>query len=128
MAHRVPFIVAELGRNTDPFMLHIYAALAEQERRMISARTKAALKAARARGVRLGNPDMDAIRSRGVEAKKAEADRFASNIRPIIDAIRASGTTTLRAIAAELNARKTSAPRGGEWSAQQVANVIKRTD
>jgi DNA invertase Pin-like site-specific DNA recombinase len=55
MTQRVPFIVAELGRNADPFMLHIYAALAEQERRMISERTRQALAAARERGVVLGN-------------------------------------------------------------------------
>lgn len=55
MAQRVPFVVAELP-NADPFTLHIWAALAEQERKMISARTKSALDAARARGVRLGNP------------------------------------------------------------------------
>src|SRR3954454_9208148 len=54
MAQRVPFIVAELGPDADPFMLHIYAALAEKERRLISARTKAALQAAKARGQCLG--------------------------------------------------------------------------
>jgi DNA invertase Pin-like site-specific DNA recombinase len=56
MAQRVPFIVAELGRDADPFMLHLYAALAEKERRLISERTKAALAAKRATGARLGNP------------------------------------------------------------------------
>ena len=55
MAQRVPFIVAELGPDVDPFMLHVYAALAEKERAMISARTRDALAAAKARGVRLGN-------------------------------------------------------------------------
>ena len=55
MTQRVPFIVAELGMNADPFMLHIYAALAEHERRMISERTRQALAAARERGVLLGN-------------------------------------------------------------------------
>ena len=48
MAQRVPFIVAELGRDADPFMLHLYAALAEKERRLISERTKAALAARKA--------------------------------------------------------------------------------
>src|SRR6266511_4530581 len=56
MAQRVPFIVAELGRDADPFMLHLYAALAEKERRLISERTKAALAAKKAQGARLGNP------------------------------------------------------------------------
>src|ERR1700680_1196063 len=56
MAHRVPFLVAELGPDVDPFMIHIYAALAEKERALISQRTLAALKAAKARGGRLGNP------------------------------------------------------------------------
>ena len=57
MAHRVPFVVAELGAQADPFLLHIYAALAEQERRMISERTRAGLEAARKRGVKLGVAD-----------------------------------------------------------------------
>src|SRR3569623_739859 len=56
MARRVPFIVADLGRDADPFMLHLYAALAEKERRLISERTKAALAAKKAGGARLGNP------------------------------------------------------------------------
>jgi DNA invertase Pin-like site-specific DNA recombinase len=55
MAQRVPFIVAELGRDADPFMLHLYAALAEKERRLISERTKAALAIRKATGGKLGN-------------------------------------------------------------------------
>jgi DNA invertase Pin-like site-specific DNA recombinase len=58
MAHRVPFLVAELGPDVDPFILHLFAALAEKERSMISARTKAALQAAKARGVKLGGPKL----------------------------------------------------------------------
>ncbi len=57
MAQRAPFVVAELGAGVDPFMLHIYAALAEKERRMISERTRAALTARKRQGAKLGNPD-----------------------------------------------------------------------
>jgi DNA invertase Pin-like site-specific DNA recombinase len=60
----VPFIVAELGADADPFMLHLYAALAEKERRLISERTKAALAARKAQGARLGNPRKSARRRR----------------------------------------------------------------
>src|SRR5262245_52415146 len=56
MAQRVPFIVAELGTDADPFMLHLYAALAEKERRQISERTRAALAARKEHGMKLGNP------------------------------------------------------------------------
>src|SRR5258705_2873021 len=56
MAQRVPFIVAELGADADPFMLHLYAALAEKERRLIAERTRAALAAKKATGAALGNP------------------------------------------------------------------------
>ena len=56
MAQRVPFLVAELGADADPFMLHLYAAIAEKERRLIAERTKAALTAPKARGTRLRRP------------------------------------------------------------------------
>ncbi len=50
MAHRVPFFVAELGPDVDPFVLHLYATLAEKERALIAGRTKSALAAAKAKG------------------------------------------------------------------------------
>ena len=64
MAHRVRFIVAELGPDVEPFILHIYAAIAEQERKAISDKTKGALAAAKARGTRLGNPRLAEARRR----------------------------------------------------------------
>jgi DNA invertase Pin-like site-specific DNA recombinase len=67
MSKKIPFIVAALGRDVDPFLLHIYAAVAEQERRMISQRTKAALDEAKARGKKLGNPEQ-------AKANRAAAD------------------------------------------------------
>jgi DNA invertase Pin-like site-specific DNA recombinase len=74
MSQRVPFIVASLGRNVDPFTLHIYAALAEQERRMISQRTSAGLQAAKLRGAKLGNQAIaDANRQAAAERDAAMA-------------------------------------------------------
>jgi DNA invertase Pin-like site-specific DNA recombinase len=55
MAHKVPFVVAELGPDVDPFVLHPYAALAEKERALISKRTKEGLAVVKARGQKLGN-------------------------------------------------------------------------
>ena len=81
MAQRVPFIVAELGRDADPFMLHLYAALAEKERRLISEPTKAALAAKKANGAALGNPTNISQAGRlGRRSQRAEADRFATNV------------------------------------------------
>ena len=126
MAHRVPFVVAELGPDVDPFVLHLYAALAEKERALISGRTKSALAAAKAKGVKLGNPHIEAARGEAVAAIKAEADRAAGNVLPIIAEIQKSGATTLRAIADALNARGVATPRGGRWHAMSVKNALAR--
>lgn len=126
MAHRVPFIVAELGADADPFMLHLYAALAEKERSLISQRTRDALKAAKARGVALGNPNLGAVRARAVANLKANADRFARNVSPIIREIQASGIASRRGIARALNARGVATARGGKWTAVQVGSIIHR--
>jgi len=124
MAHKVPFIVAELGSGVDPFMMHIYAALAEKERAMISARTKAALAAAKAKGTRLGNPIADA-QAKGTARTKAAAEQFASNVLPIILPLKAEGAS-LRKIAEALNARGIATARGGTWAATQVAGILRR--
>jgi DNA invertase Pin-like site-specific DNA recombinase len=75
MSHRVEFVVCELGRQSDPFVLHLYAALAEKERTMISTRTKAGLSAAKARGTKLGmsarnNKDVRRIAASGAKANQ----------------------------------------------------------
>jgi len=93
MAQKVPFIVAELGTDADPFMLHLYAALAEKERSLIAQRTRDALKAAKARGVVLGNPKLADVRDQAVARVKADADRFAKNVAPIIREIHLGGGT-----------------------------------
>jgi DNA invertase Pin-like site-specific DNA recombinase len=127
MAHRVPFVVAELGADVDPFILHLFAALAQKERAMISARTKAALAAAKARGVTLGGPNLSTARKRAVVSIKTLADQHADNVLPVIREIRRAGATSLRQIADALNARGVPTPRGGMWFASSVRNALERT-
>src|SRR5882762_4111812 len=108
MAQRVPFIVAELGRDTDPFVLHLYAALAEKERRLIAERTKAALRAVKVRlavkGKKLGNPrNLRTAQKRGAAANKAAAVSFAASLAPVLHDLRRR-ELSLRAMVAELNA------------------------
>jgi DNA invertase Pin-like site-specific DNA recombinase len=126
MVHRVPFLVAELGADVDPFVLHLYAALAEKERRLISQRTKAALKAAKKRGVRLGNPQIAKAQTIGAARVKAEADRFAASVLPFIREAQRAGAKSLRAIADALNARGVHTARGGKWAATQVRDILRR--
>jgi DNA invertase Pin-like site-specific DNA recombinase len=120
MAHKVPFIVTELGADAHSFTLHLWAALAERERKIISERTKVALQAAKARGTRLGNPRLAEARAAVNARSQASADAFA------IIAAQAAGAKSLREIAAALNARGIATARGGRWEAQTVANVLRR--
>jgi DNA invertase Pin-like site-specific DNA recombinase len=123
----VPFIVAELGRDADPFMLHLYAALAEKERRLISERTKAALAAKKASGARLGNPSNISIAGElGRSVQTAAADEFVSGLVPIIEAIRNTGAISLRAMTDALNQRGIRSARGGKWHVSSVMNVLAR--
>ncbi|MEX0298832.1 MAG: recombinase family protein, partial [Kordiimonas sp.] len=127
MEERVPFIVSELGLDVDSFQLHLWSALAEKERQLISERTKAALQAAKKRGVKLGNPiNLREAQQRGRIAQTQKADTFARTISPIIDEIRAAGINTLSGIASALNRRGIPTARGGSWAATTVGNVIAR--
>jgi len=126
MAHRVPFVVAELGADADPFMLHLYAALAEKERALISQRTRVALAAKKAQGFKLGNPRAAETIGRAHDAARAVADQFAANVLPIVREIQASGLTTLRDIAGALNARGIRTARGGAWHSSTVRNLLMR--
>jgi DNA invertase Pin-like site-specific DNA recombinase len=126
MAQRVPFIVAELGVDADPFMLHIYAALAEKERALISSRTKAALAQKKAQGVVLGNPRAAEASVLGNEAQRASADAFAANVLPLIREIQGTGVKALAEIAHVLNARGVKTARGGAWHASSVRNILLR--
>ena len=117
MVHRTPFIVAELGADCDPFMLHLFAALAEKERRMISQRTRDALAAKKAQGVKLGGLNAKGIANRNEAKARAEA------LRPVLTEL---AGMSANAIAAELNARKIPTPNGGTWHAGSVIRVQNR--
>ena len=112
--------------------IHILAAVAENEARMISDRTRSALAAAKARGARLGGfrgrsgTCNDLAKARA--ARTAKADRRASDLAATIDSIRNDGATSLADFAAALNERGITAPRGGDWCAAQVRRVLLRND
>jgi len=126
MTHRVPFLVVELGADADPFMLHLFAALAEKERAVISQRTNVALAAAKARGQVLGNPRLDEARAIGNAIQKNDADAHAAIVMPAIREAQAAGAKSLREIAAALNGRGIATARGRKWEATTVRNVLKR--
>lgn len=117
MAHKTPFIVAELGSDADPFMLHIYAALAEKERRVISQRTRDALAAKKAQGVKLGG-----LNAKGIQNRNQARDR-AEQLRPVFAEL---AGLSHRKMAEELNARKIATPAGGQWHAVTVKRVLSR--
>lgn len=124
MAKGVPFIVAELGADTDPFILHLFAALSEKERRLIGSRTKAALQALKAQGVTLGNQtNLDAAQAKGQATNKAKAQEFAAKVMPLVDGYRKAGDS-LAAIACKLNALGVSTARGGQWHPMTVKNLM----
>jgi DNA invertase Pin-like site-specific DNA recombinase len=116
MVQRVPFIAVNIGMNADPFMLHIYAAFAEKERRDISERTSAALQAAKARGVKLGNPG---TAKANAETAQAFAETLREEVTPIIN-------LSSRQIAAILNSRNIKTAEGKAWQSKQVIRLCNR--
>jgi DNA invertase Pin-like site-specific DNA recombinase len=121
----VEFIAVD-NPHANKLTVHILAAVAQHEPEMIAQRTKDALQAAKARGVLLGNPRLAAVRHRAVASLKADADRFARNIAPIIREIQSSGVASHRGIARSLNARGVATARGGQWTAVQVGSILRR--
>jgi len=111
--------------HADKFQLHIYAALAEQEREFISLRTKAALKEAKARGVALGGLRPGTAKRNA--AVKAQADAHAHRIAGIIRPMRDSGAT-LASIGEALSAAQIATPRGGQWTPTAVRRALQRLD
>jgi DNA invertase Pin-like site-specific DNA recombinase len=130
----VKFLAVDMPEAND-LTVGIMALVAEQERAAISRRTKEALAAARARGVKLGNPNGAAALRRagkGGEALRtavtANADAFARTLAPAIAEIRSQSHTTLRAIAAELNRQDIRTRRGRRWHVSTVRNLLRRIE
>jgi DNA invertase Pin-like site-specific DNA recombinase len=129
MAHRVEFVVCDLGRQSDPFVLHLYAALAEKERNMISARTKAGLAAAKARKTKLGmsarsKSEVQEIADKGANANKDAAIATAETLRKSI--VAALEGRSLRAASEWLNDCRIASPGGGRWHAPSLLKAARR--
>ena len=121
-AKGVRFKVASMP-FADNFQLHIYAALAEQERQFISSRTKAALREAKGRGVKLGGlRDSTARRN---EVRRAKSLEGAEKLREIVVPMRGHGHSLVE-IGEALDRAGLGAPRGGKWSATQVSRILSK--
>jgi DNA invertase Pin-like site-specific DNA recombinase len=120
METKVRFLACDMPEAT-PFMLHIYAAAAQEEARAISARTRGALQAAKARGVRLGRNGAERL----APANKEAAVERAAKLQPILADLIASGAS-MRQIATELTQRRIATPRGGKWHPTMVARMLNR--
>jgi DNA invertase Pin-like site-specific DNA recombinase len=126
-------LIAADNPDVNELTVGILAVIAEEERKAISARTKAALEAARARGTRLGNPNGAAALRRAARGNEAAlvaigdaADSHARDVAPIVEHLQAEGRQSLREIATGLNERHIRTPRGGKWHAASVRNLLAR--
>ncbi len=130
----VRFVAVDMPEAND-LTVGIMALVAQQEREAISRRTREALAAAKARGVKLGNPNGAAALRRagkGGGALRAavahNADEYAYGLAPVIGELQSAGVTSLRRIADELNARGVLTRRGGRWHVSNVRNLLARLD
>ncbi|GAA0456606.1 hypothetical protein GCM10009095_25340 [Sphingomonas molluscorum] len=128
------FVAADLA-DANNLTIGIMALIAQQEREATSQRTREALQAAKARGQRLGNPNGSAALRRAQRGNTAalatitsRADAHALDLAPVIADIREGGTTSLSGIAKALNDRAIRTPRGGQWHATSVRNLLARLD
>lgn len=117
--------------NANRLTVHIMAAMAEHEREMISTRTKAALQAAKARGVKLGGdrgyrPAQAPDSSLATVARQEKATKAAHGVMPVVRELQAQGVTSLNALAAKLNEMGVKTPRGGNWTATAVKRAVER--
>jgi DNA invertase Pin-like site-specific DNA recombinase len=126
------FLAADMPEANE-LTVHIMAAVAQAERKMIASRTRDALAAVKARGTKLGNPNGAASLRRAAkgngaacEAVRAGAASRAADYAPVIADIRATGAASLPAIARELNERGIVTPRGGKWHPSSVKNLLAR--
>jgi DNA invertase Pin-like site-specific DNA recombinase len=125
MAAGTPFIVAELGVDTDPFILHLFAALSEKERKLIASRTKSALADLKAQGVQLGNrTNLHEAQALGQARNAEKAAAFAAGILPEIRRLQAQAMTMAQ-IAEELNRRGVKTALGRTWHQSTVSRLIK---
>ena len=125
MDQGVPFVVAELGREVSPFVLHLWSAFAEEEAKKISARTKEALAELKAQGIKLGNPRLDEVRHLAWEGNKKKADDFADRLEPMVMGLFSSGKS-FSEISRHLNAAGVPSRRGGKWFPASVSRLVKR--
>lgn len=114
------------NQHVDYTSIGVLAAIAEQEGKKISARTKTSLQRLKAAGRKLGAPDLTAATERSGEVVSFKADRFAEKVLPVIDNLRRKGLVTYREIANALNEMGIPTARGGEWFASTVRNAELR--